>query len=100
MGRTPKAPDEALARSAAGSIEHQGAVDQLGCFTLGWFVFSLVMLGQKKAQKAMFAIAPLNQMVPGDRALENVRALFDEAKARIAPAFDEHYGKIMAGPVL
>jgi transposase len=51
------------------------------------------MQGQEEAQKAKIAIALLNRLVPEDHPLRKVKALFEDACKRIAPACDQRYEK-------
>lgn len=52
------------------------------------------MQGKEKVQSALFGTVPLDQVLPLDHPLRKIRAMADEAWARLAPAFDEAYGTV------
>jgi len=52
------------------------------------------MQGREKIQSSLFGTTPIDQVLPADHPLRKVRALFDEAWRRLAPAFDTAYGQV------
>lgn len=50
------------------------------------------MQGRESKQKALFGTRPLDELLASDHPLRRIRADFDEAYARLVPAFETNYG--------